>query len=217
MARIFLSLVMFTLTLLLGAQYSRAEIASEKLSFATSADKIQPIEIGARFPDVAIQSTSGETVEFKEVLQNKPTVLIFYRGGWCPYCNTQLGELVTVEGELKSIGFQLIAMSPDRPEKLKESTAKQNLKYQLYSDSKMELASAFGLAFKVDAETVAMYKEKYGIDLEADSGEIHHLLPVPAAFVIDSGGIIRYRYYNADYKVRVKAQELLIEARKHTK
>lgn len=191
--------------------------ADSELSFALSAEQVKPIDVGVEVPDAVIRSVGGATVKFREEISNKPTVLIFYRGGWCPYCNTQLGELSTIEAELQTLGFQLIAVSPDRPQKLQESSTKQNLKYHLYSDSKMELASAFGLAFQVDAATVLMYKEKYGIDLEADSGESHHLLPVPAAFVIDAGGIIRYRYYNADYKVRVSSKELLEEARRHSK
>jgi peroxiredoxin len=123
-----------------------------------------------------------------------------------------LGQLQSIEGKLVALGYQILAVSPDRPEKLAPSVGKHGLKYQLFSDSKMTAAKAFGLAWKVDDATIAMYKE-YKIDLDDASGESHHLLPVPAAYVVDAKGVIRYRYFNPDYKVRVNPDELLREAK----
>jgi peroxiredoxin len=77
----------------------------------------------------------------------------------------------------------------------------------------MELSKAYGLAFKVDADTVALYKNNYNIDIEADSGETHHLLPVPAVVIIGSDNLIKYIYWNADYKIRLAPQALLQAAK----
>ena len=55
--------------------------------------------------------------------------------------------------------------------------------------------------------------ESYHIDIEAASGETHHLLPVPAVFLTDADGKITYRYFNADYSVRLEAAELLKAAK----
>ena len=150
-----------------------------------------------------------------------PTVLIFYRGGWCPYCNTHLGRLATIEDKLVELGFKIVAVSPDSPEtirknkeKLRESGVEANAHYQIYSDSKMNFSKAFGLAFKVDDETVTLYNEKHQIDLEGDSGETHHLLPVPAAYVVDDAGVVTFRYFNSDYKKRVEVEALLEAAKK---
>lgn len=74
-------------------------------------------------------------------------------------------------------------------------------------------ARAFGLAFRVDAETYENLLG-YGIDLEAASGEDHHLLPVPAVFLIGRDGTIDFRYYNPDYKERLSGDALLEAARK---
>ncbi len=178
-----------------------------------SAEMVSPVKIESAAPSATIRNINSEQKEFNEIIDGKPTVLIFYRGGWCPFCNIQLGQLASIEDKLEALGFQIIAVSPDHPEKLKESLNKNQIKYTLYSDSKMELAKKYQVAFQVDMETVKMYKEKYNIDLESDSGEKHHLLPVPAAFIINSKGIIKYRYYNADYKVRVNPEELLEAAR----
>jgi peroxiredoxin len=142
----------------------------------------------------------------------KPAVLIFYRGGWCPYCSTHLGQLQSIESQLVEMGFQVIAVSPDRPELLNTAVEKQDLKFQLLSDNDMTAATALGIAFKLDDATVAKYKKHYNIDIEADSGKIHHLLPVPSVFIINREGIITFTYVNPNYKVRIDPTLLLAAA-----
>ena len=106
----------------------------------------------------------------------------------------------------------MVAFSPDRPEKLRESVKKHALTYALYSDSELRAATAFGLAFQVD-DTMQARLKGYGIDIEEASGKTHHLLPVPAAFVVDGGGVIRYVYANPDHTKRVDPEKLLAEAK----
>lgn len=175
---------------------------------ADKAEEVQPLKAGDSIPDGKLKSIEGKRVDLLVEILKKPTVLIFYRGGWCPYCNAQMGQLVKIEPKLVELGYQVLAISPDKPAKLKESLDKQHINYTLLSDSPMEVTKKFGLAFKVSKETLEKYKE-YHIDLEGASGEHHHLLPVPAAYVIDQKGIIRYVYYNPDYKVRINPDELL--------
>jgi peroxiredoxin len=54
-----------------------------------------------------------------------------------------------------------------------------------------------------------MYQEKYGIDVEGDSGETHHQLPVPAAFVVDAGGRIVFAHADPDYRTRISPDALM--------
>ena len=178
---------------------------------ATAAD-IRPLVIGSPLPEVELRNIAGEKTSLGKLLENGPLVLAFYRGGWCPYCNRQLAGLQQVEGTLKSLGYRILAISPDKPEKLKESVGKNELTYTLLSDSGMAAAKAFGIAFQVDDETLLKLKG-YNIDLEAASGEKHHGLPVPAVFIIGQDGLIRFAYANPDYKVRLDIEVLLAAAR----
>ena len=209
-----LFLILAVLTCFSNLTFGQADQASGRLKAADSAEQVDPLPVGALVPNGYVKTVNGESVALSMVLGDRPTVLIFYRGGWCPYCNTHLGELAKIEPDLIKLGYKIVAISPDQPTKLLMTIAKNNLKYIPFSDSKMTLIKAFGLAFKVDDETVKTYKEKYQIDLEGDSGETHHLLPVPAAFIVDSQGRIQYRYFNADYKTRIDVKELLAEAKK---
>ena len=147
------------------------------------------------------------------LIAGKPTVLIFYRGSWCPYCNAHLSDLVTVEEQLRSLGYQIIAISPDRPEELNRMTTKDHLNYLLVSDPQAEAMKNFGVAYRVDDATIANYK-KFNVDLERSSGQTHHILPVPAVFIINRTGEIVFVHADPDYKVRMKGAEVLAAAAK---
>ena len=86
---------------------------------------------------------------------------------------------------------------------------RQEIKYRLLSDSEMTAAIALGIAFHVDDATVGKHKTSLGIDFEADSGQKHHLLPVPAVFVVAKDGVIQFSYVNPNYKVRIDPGVLL--------
>lgn len=179
---------------------------------ASSADEVTPLLIGATIPDVTVKNIDGETVNLRQLVAKQPTILVFYRGGWCPYCNLHLSELNEIEDELYEIGYQVLAVSPDRPEKLRATLTNSELGYTLLSDSPMTLTKAMGIAFKVDSETVKNYKTM-GMDLEGDSGYDHHLLPAPAVYILNTDGIVRYNYINPNYKERISGEVLLTAAR----
>lgn len=182
---------------------------------ADSPEQIQPLLIGTKTPQVKLSTVDGKTVQLKDLISKKPTVLVFYRGGWCPYCNAQLGRLKEIEQQILDAGWQIVAISADRPQKLSESITKHQMKYMLLSDSQMEASKAFGLAFKVDDATIEKYKG-YGVDLDEASGESHHMLPVPAVFLIGTDGVIKFTYANPDYKIRLDPMVILAEIKSLT-
>ncbi|MEO8167537.1 MAG: peroxiredoxin-like family protein [bacterium] len=177
-------------------------------NIAPSADAVCPIKVGMEVPALTLAGVDGKPFDVGTAIRQKPTVLVFYRGGWCPYCNLQLKQLVDVEPQLVALGYQLLAISTDKPEKLQETLTKDKLNYTLLSDSKMVGSAAFGIAFKVEDQLVQKYKT-YNIDLEGASGEKHHLLPVPSVFIVGMDGIIRFSYVNPNYKVRLDSEVML--------
>lgn len=171
-----------------------------------------PLKVGDSIPDVKLRTEDDREVSLRKLVSEKPTVLIFYRGGWCPFCNRQLQSLAGIEDDLNKAGVQLLAISMDQPAKLKATPDREKLHYRLLSDSDAAAATAFGIAFKVDDKTVEKYKG-YGINLDAASGRDHHILPHPAVFVADTNGAIRFAHVNPDYKVRLEPAKVLEAAR----
>jgi len=123
-----------------------------------------------------------------------------------------MNDLPKIEPTLQKVGYQIIAISADRPEMLEQSIDKHELTYDLYSDSDAEASQAFGIAFHVAHQTVLEYKN-YGIDLEKASGNARHILLVQAVFLCDTQGVIQFEYVNPNYKVRLDGQVLLAAAR----
>ena len=103
-------------------------------------------------------------------------------------------------------------MSPDKPSGLAESASEHELGYTLLSDSGMEAARAFGVAYRV-AEATRDQLREFGIDLEKASGQEHHMLPVPSVFLVDGEGMLRFVYADPNYRERIDPEVLMSVAR----
>jgi len=179
----------------------------------TRAEDVRPLREGDRAPSATLLCPDGQPLTLSAAYSTKPSILIFYRGGWCPYCNTHLGQIAKSEADLVQMGYQVLAISPDQPQALRASIDKGGYTYQLLSDSDMVLTRAFGLAFRVDDPTVEKYRG-FGIDLDKASGRDHHLLPAPAVYIVDTHGIIRFAHWDPDYKQRLEPADLIAAARR---
>lgn len=173
-------------------------------SLPTSAKDIRPLPVGATIPDIAVTTIDGDPFDLMAAVKAQPTVLVYYRGGWCPFCNMQLASLQQIEPTLKEIGYQIIAISADRPSSLLPTLDRHALTYTLLSDSTMAGAKALGIAWK---------DTRGGRKLERASGMDHHILPVPAVIILDRKGVIQFLYANPNYRVRLDGDNLLDAAR----
>ena len=98
---------------------------------AATADAVTPALIGTNVPALTLRDVDGKAFDLKAAVAKAPTVLVFYRGGWCPYCNAQLAGLAKSAAELKAMGYQIIGVSPDSPAELKKTIGKNQLDYTL--------------------------------------------------------------------------------------
>lgn len=197
--------ILFFLSLVIIQTVQAQEIAN-------SSEEVCPLKIGSTIPEATLLGVDGNSISIQELIKEKPTLLIFYRGSWCPYCNVHLAGLQEAEEQIIELGFQIIAVSPDLPENLQKSVEKNTLTYTLLSDSDLAFTKMMGLAFRVDQKTLDRY-DRINIDLEAASGQSHKSLPVPAAYLIDKKGLVHFNYVNPNYKVRIKPGVLLAAAK----
>jgi len=177
---------------------------------APSAEEAKPLAVGKSLPAIAVKTASGEEVKLDEALSGQASAIVFYRGHWCPFCMKHLVELQKIAGELEALGVKLVAVAPDKPEYIAEAKKKAELSFTGYSDSKLSLARAMGVAFQLDPNTAERYREHLVESTGHDTGQ----LPVPAVFLADEDGKIHYVFSNPDYKVRLSNDDLLAEARK---
>lgn len=185
---------------------------------AATAEQVEPVAVGEAAPRFLVETIDGVPYDFDPSKLERPTIIISFRGGWCPYCNMHLSELRHVIPEIRDLGIDVLFLSGDRPdalyEGLKADTREEvdELDYRILSDANAYAAVALGIAFKADPNYVQRLVDG-GKDIEDSSIRRRGVLPVPAVFAIDSNGIIVYSYANPDYKVRLAADELLNVAR----
>jgi len=189
------------LLLLTGSLTAVAEIAS-------SPDNVTPLRIGDQIPNPTLTKLDGQKIQLADVLGGKPSVLIFFRGGWCPYCTKHLAALKEVIPQVKELGFEVVAISPDSIESSQKAVTEKEIDYTVLSDSNFEAIQKFGLAFKLDDETLVKY-DGYGIKLVPMPETGDKILPVPAVYLVDAHGVIQFRHYDADYKQRLDPAKLL--------
>jgi peroxiredoxin len=205
--KILSSLAIITLVLFLAVSL-RAD-----MKIAPSAEETNPLQAGVKAPDFTVYNIDGSPYHFDADKLERTTLIITFRGGWCPYCNTQLQDLRNVMPEIKQSGVDILFLSGDRPEilysSLKQETRNfiEGLDYTILSDADMDMGMAYGIAFRVPDDTINRYKSR-NWDLDESSMEKHKALSVPAVYVINTKGEIAFSYANPDYKVRLPAEEV---------
>src|SRR4051812_24809426 len=163
---------------------------STHAAIAPSAEEVHPLTVGAKAPAPQLVAPDGKEFDLAAALARKPTVLIFFRGGWCPFCNRHLAALAQIETDLRRLGYQIIGISPDEPKNLAHIGGETPVRYQLASARDMRAAAAYDVAYRVPAETAKGYREN-GIELPPIAGESDSWLPVPSAFIIDRKGVVQ--------------------------
>lgn len=171
---------------------------------------IEPLIIGETIPDITLQDHQGEPVNLLDDNSDN-TLFVFYRGGWCPFCSAELAELASIEDQLYALGFNILAISPDSPEFIRQTMNDTDINYTLLSDSMMDASRAFGIAYRLDDDTY-QHSKNNGLDLEERSGQDHHLLPAPAVYLSNPEGLIEFEYVNRDFRQRIDKDVLMAAA-----
>ena len=178
----------------------------EQLVKAESADRA--LKVGDAMPPFLLPDAEGRLVASDELLEQGPLVICFYRGDWCPYCRAMLAALQAAIPRIAAAGGRLVALTPDtggRPLALKR---RQRLTYDILCDVDYAVGLQFGVVFQVP-EAYRRRLAADGIDLPQRHGSGGWLVPIPATFVADRGGIIRYAFVDADFMRRAEPDAIV--------
>lgn len=171
---------------------------------AASPEEVTPLLDGTTIPNSQVFTADGEAISLIETVKNRPAIIVFYRGGWCPYCNRQLAELKDIESDLVAMGYQILAISPESVERLNAQKLKTEMQATILSDHTLSAVTDFGIAYYVDKATSIKYAG-YNIVLTKDkTGQ--PVLPAPAIFIVDKQGRVQFSYVNPNYQVRPSAE-----------
>jgi peroxiredoxin len=140
---------------------------------------------------------------------DKPLIVTFYRGGWCPYCNLELRAYQALLSDIRAAGGELVAVSPELPDHTLATAEKNDVAYTVLSDVGGALASALGIRFTL-SDKVKPFYEKAGHALPDRNGDGTWALPMPATFVIERGGRIAEAFIEPDYRKRLDPKQALM-------
>ena len=166
------------------------------------------LKAGAGFPSLTLTDQLGRQIDIATLAAEQTIVVLFYRGGWCPYCNLELRAYQKALPEITRLGARLIAVTPETPDNALSTAEKNDLAFTVLSDDHGRLADALGIRFEL-SDAVKAYFVSAGHDLPARNGDDKWSLPMPATYVVEKGGRIALAFVDPDYRTRLDPGEAI--------
>jgi peroxiredoxin len=165
------------------------------------------LNVGQKAPNFKLKNALGQEIELYDYLKEGPVILMWYRGGWCPYCNITLHYYQQELNNFKKFGANLLALTPELPDSSISTSEKHNLEFEVLSDISNKVAKEYGVAFELTKEVADIYNKKF--NLQKYNGDTTNILPLAATYVIDTDAIIKYAFLDVDYRKRAEPSEIL--------
>jgi peroxiredoxin len=198
---IFKSLIVFTILPFLS-------LSASAQAFKTVAEA-KGLAVGSKVSKFTAVDQFNKAYSLSDALKKGPVVLMFYRGQWCPVCNRHLSQLQDSLQFIYKKGATVVAISPEKPEFLEKTASKAKASFTLLYDKDYSIAQAFDVLFQPTEKEVSLYNGRLDANLEAAHSDNSSRLPVPATFIINKKGIIVWRHFNPDYRVRASVSEIV--------
>lgn len=182
------------------------------------------LKVGDNVPDFKLKDKNGELRSLDTYISRGPLVITFYRGIWCPYCNLQLAAYNQRLDEIKALGADLVAITPEGPEgvaalegsdfpKEAKDSAISNPNFDVLHDKNNKIADAFGLVFKLPEAHRKLF-EMMNLDIERANGEGSFTFADPATYIVGQDGLIKWCFVPNNYRKRAEPDEILNQLRK---
>ncbi len=158
------------------------------------------LEPGNPLPEFTAVDEDGNALSSK-VLRGRPSVLLFVRGNWCPFCNKQVQNLTKFYKEINECGAHLILVTPRPLETTRRVADFFDVKFEFWLDESLAIGKRLGLV--QEAGVPDDYEKEYGNDTLW-----------PASLIVDSDGIIRHTELSRFIADRPDPEKLLRIVRK---
>lgn len=163
---------------------------------------------GDEAPMFELPDAHGSPVSLATLLEDGPVIVSFYRGAWCPFCNLEIQALQRELASVEAAGATLVAISPNKPDVTLELIDDAELTFPVLSDQDNGVARQFGIVYEMEEGMIDYYRE-IGRDVAGMNGSTDWELPVPATYVIDRDGVIRYAFVDLNHRVRAEPADVV--------
>ncbi len=167
------------------------------------------IKVGDRLDSFTLDDATGTRVSLEQIVETGPAVIVFYRGGWCPYCNLALRTYQhDLLPQLDRFDARLVAISPQSPDGPLSTAEKAELSFTVLSDPGNGLAGRIGIDFQ-QADEVLAAQQQLGLDLAQVNAEGATRLPRPTVLVVDHDQVVRFVDVQPDYTARTEVTDII--------
>ena len=163
--------------------------------------------VGDKAPNFTLKNATGESISLNDYLKKGKVILTWYRGGWCPYCNLTLQSLQQSLPDFQAKGANLLALTPEVPDKSLSTAEKHDLEFEVLSVVGNVVAKQYGVVFELIPDLAESYQNAF--DLHGYNGDESNELPLAATYVINQNGEIEYAFLHKDYRYRAEPSEIL--------
>lgn len=167
------------------------------------------LNIGDLAPPINGIDQFDKVINSDDILKEQKVLLVFYRGNWCPYCKKHLASLQENLEDLKKKGLYVIVITPEKVEKIIETTKDMNATFSILHDANDKIMKDYKVAFEVNKNNVTSYFGVTQKKIRIYNDENNNTLPVPATYLINKDGKISYVHYNPDYHERSDFREII--------
>lgn len=169
----------------------------------SNASNVKGLKVGDKAPNFVLPNALGNLISLSDCLKSGPVILKFYRGEWCPICNLDLREIQQYTTQFNNFNAKVLAISPQKPDDALTITQKNELGFEVLSDSNQQVIRDYNLQFDPGED----YHQRR--DLSVLNGEGLITLPVPATFVIGTDFKVIASHVEADYTERMSPVEII--------
>jgi peroxiredoxin len=152
------------------------------------------IALGAKAPvKLAVRNSAGKPTSLAAQMGPKGVMVVMVRSAdWCPYCKVQLSGLNAIAPKLKAMGYSLVSVSYDKPEKLAGFAKTKAIGFPLLSDQGSKLIDAMALR-----------------DSQYAKVPFANGVPYATILVIGKDGNVKAKNVSRDYTVRPSNDQIL--------
>lgn len=174
-----------------------------------NAEDAKGLAIGSKAPLFKAIDADSLTFDLNEAIVNRPVVIIFYRGFWCPVCNKHLAQIQDSLSLITDKGATVVAISPEKPEYLEKMADKSGAKFRLLYDEGYKIANEYDVTFTPKKSELVIYNTVLSANLKETHSDDSQRLPIPATYIVNKNGTIVWRQFDPNYKNRSSVKEIL--------
>ncbi len=172
---------------------------------ATMGERVIP-RAGDAAPDFALPDQHQTIVRLADRLAQGPVVLLFVRGGWCPFCTLTLRAYQECLPAVHEAGGDLLAITPQPAATCSYMAERDLLAFQTLSDHDNQIARRYGIDYELDPALRPMYL-RLGHNLPRLNATGNWTVPLPATFIIGQDGLIARAHVEAGAHQRLEPSE----------